>query len=627
MQPTEDAICQLYADRQTRFAREAAVLARRADRIANARMAVFAVALGAVLYGIWGAPSFRGLLFIAAGLLVAGFVTLVVWHRRVLRQWAHEAGLADLNQQAQARIQRNWGQLFLPPLDPALLRDSLSIDLDLLGPRSLFHLLALPATPLGLRRLADWLLEPAPLSDIASRQLAIAELATQLDRRQELALLSRPCARGQASLNPFLDWAEGPVWLGQRPWLMRLTRITPLASLVLFVLYSAGLLPLSPLLAVLVLNVGLSLHFCRQIHPLFSRIASREGELRAYVALLAQVQRFSVTSTALRDIQSHTREALRSLDRLRRLMDLADLRFSQLLYGVVQATTLWDFHVLAGVEAWQAAHRNEVRGWFEHLARFEALCALAGLQHDQPGWATPRIESGATEVAARQLGHPLIPTAQRVTNDVSLGPAGAFLLVTGSNMSGKSTLLRSIGVNIVLAQAGAPVCAASLSLPPVRLGASIRVSDSLGDGVSLFMAELRRLKQVVDDAARVQRAGERQFVYLLDEILHGTNTVERQIAVRRVVRHLLECGAIGAITSHDLALADVDGLAVACRAVHFQESFSDGPAGRQMTFDYQLRSGVATTTNALKLLEMVGLPADDGRAPCPAPAAQEAKSC
>ena len=176
-------------------------------------------------------------------------------------------------------------------------------------------------------------------------------------------------------------------------------------------------------------------------------------------------------------------------------------------------------------------------------------------------------------------------------------------------MSGKSTLLRAIGVNIVLAQAGGPVCAAALRLPPLALATSMRVQDSLDQGVSYFMAELQRLKEVVDAAERVGSTGERTLLFLLDEILHGTNTGERQIAARRIILHLLNLGATGAVSTHDLMLAGAHGLSAVSQLVHFTEQFARGVDGLMMTFDYKLRPGIATSTNALHLMEMIGLPA------------------
>jgi DNA mismatch repair ATPase MutS len=231
------------------------------------------------------------------------------------------------------------------------------------------------------------------------------------------------------------------------------------------------------------------------------------------------------------------------------------------------------------------------------------------------------------------MGHPLLPPAERVDNDVEVGPAGTFLLVTGSNMSGKSTLLRAIGVNLILAGTGAPVCASSFRTPPVALWTSMRVQDSLERGVSYFMAELQRLKQVVDaaraDAASWSRDGrggaglfaaepeERRFFYLLDEILQGTNTAERQIAARRIIAYLVDSGALGAVSTHDLTLADAPELAAHARMVHFTETIAAGDSGPMMTFDYLLRPGIATSTNALRLMEIVGLDLPDAR-PVPA---------
>ncbi len=190
---------------------------------------------------------------------------------------------------------------------------------------------------------------------------------------------------------------------------------------------------------------------------------------------------------------------------------------------------------------------------------------------------------------------------------MEVGPSGTVLLVTGSNMSGKSTLLRAIGLNAILAEAGGPVCAADLQLPSLTVTTSMRIQDSLEDGVSFFMAELKRLKSIVDQATEFTGRDDRTLLYLLDEILQGTNSVERHLAVARVLSHLVSKGAIGAVSTHDLELAQSSELADCCRAVHFRETLHGDEGRERMTFDYQLHSGVATTTNAMKLLEMVGL--------------------
>jgi DNA mismatch repair ATPase MutS len=288
--------------------------------------------------------------------------------------------------------------------------------------------------------------------------------------------------------------------------------------------------------------------------------------------------------------------------RLNTILSFAELRTgAALLHFPIQALTLWDFHVLFALDRWRARVGTRVRGWFEALADLDALSLFGSVRRDNREWAFPELSDTAL-YAASALGHPLIPDARRVSNDVTVGPPGTLLLVTGSNMSGKSTMLRAIGLNAVLAQAGAPVCARSLRMPPADLQTSIRVQDSLELGLSYFMAALARLKAVVDAAER-PRDG-RRLLYLLDEILQGTNSAERGIAVRGVARHLLEAGAIGAMTTHDLNLASEEPLASSARLVHFTEIVDERG---EMRFDYRLRDGLATSRNALRLMKLIGI--------------------
>ena len=262
---------------------------------------------------------------------------------------------------------------------------------------------------------------------------------------------------------------------------------------------------------------------------------------------------------------------------------------SAFLYIPVQVVTMWDVHLLAALERWQIKAGKHARAWLQTLGEFEAICALARLAYDNPTWSTPDVDAAATSLEATDLGHPLLQGNRRVTNDVEVGPTGTFLLVTGSNMSGKSTLLRAIGVNIVLAGAGGPVCASALKVPPVDLWTSMRVEDSLERGVSYYMAELQRLKSVVDAAGWGPRCAGAQALLPARRILQGTNTAERQIAARRVILHLARQGALGAVSTHDLTLAEAPEIAAIARMVHFTETLSNGQSGPAMSFDYKLR--------------------------------------
>ncbi|MCA9172271.1 MAG: hypothetical protein KDB23_31615, partial [Planctomycetales bacterium] len=295
---------------------------------------------------------------------------------------------------------------------------------------------------------------------------------------------------------------------------------------------------------------------------------------------------------------------------LQRRLRVAAWRHSSLLgllYLIAQIFALCDFHLLNWCERWRRAHGATAPAWFTVLAELEALSSLAAVAHDEPEWTFPTVDPALEQFTGEQLGHPLIRAQVRVSNDVTLGPPETFLLVSGSNMSGKSTLLRSIGTNVILAQTGAPVCARECSLPPLVVATSMRIDDSLEDGVSFYMAELRRLKEIVDLAVATEQRVDCRLLYLLDEILLGTNSRERHVAVVRVMKHLLSHGAIGAISTHDLELAQSPDLQHACHCVHFREHFVEENGVTSMHFDYQMRPGIATTTNAIKLLEMVGL--------------------
>jgi hypothetical protein len=480
------------------------------------------------------------------------------------------------------------------------------------GRASLFELLGATGTPSGQHTLQQWLLEPADPATIRLRQEAVAELGPRLDFRQQLLARGTMAGSDRDQLQRFLTWAEGPPWLITKPWLVWTSRILPVLTIALAALQAAGSLD-SPLwLPASIVAVLLRFSVKGHVDRAFGAAFGLDDTATQDAHLFGMVTGASFSAVLLQRLQ-HTltcgaTPADRLMIRLKRLADLAELRYSNLIHFSVNAFTLWDFHVLYALERWQTTAGRHVRAWIDTVGEVEALCALAGLHHDNPDWAFPDvIPSPAGVIEARDLAHPLLRRGIRVANDVRVGPAGTFLFVTGSNMSGKSTLLRAIGTNIVLAQAGGPACVARLQLPPLAVCTSIRVQDSLEEGVSYYMAALRRLKTIVDLSQRVAVDRSRMLVYLLDEILQGTNTAERQIAVRHILKHLNAQPAIGVVTSHDLALADEDGLRETAVAVHFAEAFDDTTSPARLTFDYRLRPGVATSSNALVLMKLMGL--------------------
>jgi energy-coupling factor transporter ATP-binding protein EcfA2 len=446
------------------------------------------------------------------------------------------------------------------------------------------------------------------------RQRAVAELAPRLDLRDDLIASGRLTAGPSPDPAPFLRWAEGEPWLLRRAALLWAARIMPPLFWISLGLWLTGVVtvPLY-LICLLVIEIVWRVLGGRTM-ALLATVTAQQRSLQHFAASFAVLDGVGFDAPLLARLQGDlSAEGVSAYRQMRRLARLGEFVIppDSLSHGLLQRLCLWDVQVLAALERWQRDAGGRARGWLVALGEIEALAALAALAHAQPEWTMPAIDPAAGAIEATALGHPLLADEARVANDVAVGPPGSFLLVTGSNMSGKSTLLRAIGTNLVLAGAGGPVCAAALRLPPLALWTSMRIEDSLAQGVSYYLAELKRLKAIVD-AARATPSGEGpRLCYLLDEMLQGTNTAERQIAARRIIGHLVRCGALGAVSTHDLNLADASPLAEAARTVHFTEQFATGPEGMTMTFDYHLRPGIATSTNALKLMEMIGLTLGD----------------
>ena len=612
---TSDSVAEpaaIYRRRCARFATERAEYNRRRHQAANLCVVLFFVALACFIAGLvkYSAPLLAGGL--ALGL---AFVAAFYWQARLDHMYEHYDLLWHINDEGLMRLQRDWDRLPLRQPATAPERHRYAGDLDILGHASLQHLLNTASTPAGLATLQSWLLAPASPATVRERQPAVAELAPNVEFRDATTVFGRQMGLTPAAYERFLAWAEGEPWLARRRWLLWVARILPALGLLLLALQLIGVTRYPFWLAIPIANYLLTSAYGKRIEAALDQVSEKQVVFQPYAAFFASVGAQSFTAPLLRAIQGDLAggdaNAADEMRRLGRVMLAADLRRS-IFFIVIQAATLWTVHTLWLLEAWQARAGHVARGWLERLSEIEALAALGALAFDNPDWTFPEIVEGGTPLfTARELAHPLLPPETRVANDVAIGPPGSFLLVTGSNMSGKSTLLRAVGMNVALAQTGAPVCSASLRMPPLAMATSMRVQDSLERGVSYFMAELQRIKEVVEATRETHDAGRFTPLFLLDEILHGTNTTERQIAVRRIIPHLLALGAIGAVSTHDLLLAQAPEIAGLAHEVHFTESFHRGEDGPVMRFDYLLRPGIATTTNALKLMEIVGLPVEE----------------
>jgi hypothetical protein len=590
-----------YSSRIERFSVNHRAISRRWSMIANLRLAAFVV-IGLTLWWLWDQ---RDIWILAPLLLEIGAVIwLIALHTRLRHERDALKRLIDVNHRAIARLDLRWNDLPAPP-DQEIPRDHpFAWDLNIVGDASLLRRIGTPVTDGGWRTLTSRLTSTDRVDDVPQRQTAIQELAPEIDIRQRVEANALRDEGTLKSPEALLAWAEGSGQLQSSPRLRWFAHLSPIVTVGLMLAQATGLLSYPLWLMPLVIQILVSQTIATDASRQVRQIAPLQREIAGYVDIFSEIERSNPKAPLLTDLHqtlSHD-DAAASIGRLSRVCSLA-IPAGTLLYTPMQMLFLWDVNVLSVMERWQSNSGHRIRAWLDAVAQWEALSALSVLAHDHPSWSFPDVDPAHETLTAQRLRHPLIPESDAIGNDIEVGPPGKIVFVTGSNMSGKSTLLRAVGINAVLARSGAPVAADRCRMPSLDIRSCMRVEDSIDRGVSFFMAELLRLKAVVDAA---KSATDQPVLYLLDEILQGTNTAERQIASRQVMKSLASSHAIGAVSSHDLELFDAAALEELAIPVHFAEQFDRSTTPPQMHFDYHLRPGIATSTNALALMEMLG---------------------
>jgi hypothetical protein len=532
---------------------------------------------------------------------VAGFSCAVAYHAVLRRRHSRASRAAGFYRRALARLDDRWAGVGNRGERFADIHHVYSADLDLFGEGSLFELLCAARTPMGEETLARWLLAPAAVAEIRQRQAGVLDLRDRLDLRERIGVLGserEPVLHAER----LLAWAEAPAALGER-WIRWAAYLLPI--LLVAALITGGLAGIwTPVLLVLIIE-AMVLYWLRERlrHVLFpaERAFDFDG-LKTLAGLLLEIERESFDTPPMRSladgISSGGIRASARISQLATLMMLSEQR-KNLMVSWAQVPLLYLLHVALAAERWRRACGMSVRGWVEIAGRFEALSSLAQYSFEHPDDPFPGFLEGRACLRAQGIGHPLIPQSQCVRNDVDFSGRTRIWLVSGSNMSGKSTLLRAVGLNVVLAMAGAPVRAQVLELTPLQVGASIRINDSLREGSSRFYAEITRLRQLKDLSGR-----DPPLLFLIDEMLQGTNSNDRRIGAEGILGALVEQGAIGLATTHDLALTELGGLGGGVlRNMHFEDHLENG----RMRFDYKLRAGVVTKSNGLELMRAIGL--------------------
>ncbi|MEO5740737.1 MAG: DNA mismatch repair protein MutS [Vicinamibacterales bacterium] len=576
-------------------------LARLDARVSYARLAVVA------------AFALTGWLVIGAGatpwlfaMPVVAFGAFAVWHDRVLRALDCAARAVTFYDHGIARLEDKWHGIGEPG-ERFLTHDHLyAHDLDIFGNASLFQLLSRARTHLGEELLARWLSAPANVATVRQRQESIAELREALDFREALATAGG--ASRDIDTVALSAWASAPA-APESLWL-RAAAVVLAAGIIAGVVVWARGGPEFPLLVVIILKMVLTRPSRKRVARVVRGVERPLGQLDILADTLSLVERSTLHSPRLveirAEIMSHGVVPSEAIRRLKRLADMLDWRRNA-FFAPIAAVVSWALHLSSAIETWRREFGPKVITWLAAVAEYEALSSLAAYAYEHADDPFPIFaeDGGPARFEGASLGHPLVPAARMVRNDVFLTPQTRLLIVSGSNMSGKSTLLRTIGVNVVLAMAGAPVRAAALTLTPLAVGATLHVHDSLQAGRSRFFAEISRIRGIADLAGPLPTPASTGLLFLLDELFQGTNSHDRKIGAEALLLSLIDRGAIGLTTTHDLALTAIAEQSGGRAAnVHFEDELKDG----ELIFDYRMKPGPVTHSNALALMKAVGLP-------------------
>ena len=593
-QPHAEYTKRLAARQQTVAAKDALH-----NRFGNAKLATVVVAI--VL--LWLALKDEIISTYWLAVPVAIYAGLALAHEFALRALAHARSAVAFYQRGIARLEDRWSGTGASGERFRNQKHVYADDLDVFGTGCLFELLSTALLPMGEERLAQWLTAASPVPAIHERHKVIIELRDKLDLREELALLGEDL---KVRLDPrsLENWAKTPPQLPAGPWRIVSAVLAIFAAVT--TIYLLATLKLWPLAIVLALEVLILLWLRERAEKVVSSLACNAEGLGLFADILRRLEREPFASPRLQafaaELKSGSQSASQSVRQLANIVYWIDAR-EDLLGRLLQLPMLYTVQCAFAAESWRKLYGGKLGAWADVAAEVEALLSLASYSYEHPADPFPEFLeqiSGAPAIfLGEELGHPLIPSAECVRNNVQLDAQTRVLLVSGSNMSGKSTFLRTAGINAVLALAGAPIRGKSLRMTPIQLGTSIRRVDSLQEHRSSFYTEILRIRDVFELTENSQRV-----LFLFDELLEGTNSHDRRIGADGLLRALLERGALGIVTTHDLALTDIEQvLPGAIRNVHFQDYVEEG----KMRFDHKLRDGVVAKSNALELMRLIGL--------------------
>ena len=590
---------QFYENRIETITAEQKVLQQRKSIFGILRLGTM-LAIFAAFYFLWFLNKFYAIA--AAIILIIIFIQLIYKDLANKAAIKHLQHLININKDELKALGGKYSQF--ADGAPFIPHDHFyANDMDIFGRASLYQFLNRTTSELGAEKLAAWLLSPANTETIGLRQAAIKELATKNEWRQNLQAIGKESSIKKNTLEKIKHWLQEPnLFLQYKPW-QWLRWLLPIIICSITVLYSFDIITEKLWYLFLFIFLAIAYQINKLVAPLHNTLSSMVDDLSILSQSIAAIEKEPFASPLLQqlktDLQRQNIEASNKIKKLKKILDRLDLRYNIVIAIPLNIFLMWNLQQVLNLEKWKKDNDDNVQLWFDTLAEFEALHSFATLHCNHPAYCFPILKENHFFINATELGHPLIHQNKRINNFINIKTAGEIMLVTGSNMAGKSTYLRSIGINVILTMAGAPVCAKSFELSPVQLLSSMRIADNLEESTSTFYAELKKLKTVIEKI----NAGEKVFV-LLDEILRGTNSLDRHTGSDALIRQLIKQKAAAILATHDVALAALENE-FPKNILNFH--FDAQTKGEELFFDYKLKDGVCTNMNASLLMKKIGL--------------------
>ena len=562
------------------------------------RIALFIlfVVFALVLLNLQHLPAL--LLLIVAS--VFAFGKLVNAHAKIKKELKLCQNLVTINREELSRLDFNFDGIW-DGAEFAKDKHPYSSDLDIFGRNSLFQMINRAGTRRGIRLLANWLMKPSGKQVVEMRQQAVKELSAKLDWRQKFQANARGSFNKKENEEEFFRWLAGKDVIINRFFYRVLPYIMMLFSTVMIVVYAFELIPMYVLLLPFIISGYFLFRIIEYSRETYEMTQSGVRMLASIEQIVRLIEENEFEHEYLKRLRNRLMPqkivASEKISELRKVFDWLSTRGNQ-FYLILNSIFLLDFILLAKAEAWRRLFKDEISGWFDSIAEIEALNSLAAFSFANSQYTFPEINDQPFTFHGRKVGHPLIPPSDRVDNDFTLSDKGSVCVITGSNMAGKSTFLRTIGINAVMAFSGAPVCAEYMSVSEFQVFTSMRTKDNLEENISSFYAELLRLKMLLE------RVNEQQpIMYFLDEILKGTNSVDRHIGAESLILQLSEMNVFGLVSTHDLKLGELEKSIKKIRNYHFSSSI----IREEIVFDYKLREGICESTNASQLMAKIGI--------------------